>query len=62
MQNGVPIIYTLVGMAVFDLYYLYTHDLEQKQRILHKLGMSLLVSVSVGFYEAAANVFLTGVL
>lgn len=62
LQNGVPIIYTLVGMAVFDLYYLYTHDLEQKQRILHKLGMSLLVSVSVGFYEAAANVFLTGVL
>lgn len=62
LQNGVPIIYTLVGMAVFDFYYLYTHDLEQKQRILHKLGMSLLVSVSVGFYEAAANVFLTGVL
>ena len=62
LQNGVPIIYTLVGMAVFDLYYLYTHDLEQKQRILHKLGMSLLVSVSVGFYEAAANVFLTGAL
>ena len=62
LQNGVPIIYTFVGMAVFDFYYLYTHDLEQKQRILHKLGMSLLVSVSVGFYEAAANVFLTGVL
>lgn len=62
LQNGVPIIYTLVGMAVFDLYYLYTHDLEQKQRILHKLGMSLLVSVAVGFYEAAANVFLTGAL
>jgi len=62
LQNGVPIIYTLVGMAVFDFYYLYTHDLEQKRRILHKLGMSLLVSVSVGFYEAAANVFLTGVL
>ena len=26
LQNGVPIIYTLVGMAVFDFYYLYTHD------------------------------------
>ena len=57
-----PIIYAIVAVAVFDFYYLYTHNLEQKQRILHKFGMSLIVSVAIGFYEAAANVFLTGML
>ena len=62
LQNGVPIIYAIVAVAVFDFYYLYTHNLEQKQRILHKFGMSLIVSVAIGFYEAAANVFLTGML
>ena len=62
LQNGVPAIYTLTGVAIFDFYYLYTHTLERKQRIWHKLGMSLMVSVAIGFYEAAANVFLTGVL
>ena len=30
LQNGVPIIYAIVAVAVFDFYYLYTHNLEQK--------------------------------
>lgn len=62
LHNGVAIIYALTGLAVFELYYLRTHSMERKQRILHKLCMSILVSVSVGFYEAAANVFLTGAI
>ena len=43
LQNGVPAIYTLTGVAIFDFYYLYTHTLERKQRIWHKLGMSLIL-------------------
>lgn len=62
LQNGVAIIYTIAGIAAFDFYYLCAHDLERRQRILHKFVMSLILSVAVGFYEAAANVFLTGMI
>ena len=62
LQNGAAIIWTLTGIAVFDFYYIRIHSLERKQRLWHKFCMSLLVSVAVGFYEAAANVFLTGVV
>ncbi len=62
LQNGVAIIYACAGIAAFGFYYLYTNELERRQRIWYKFGMSLILSVAIGFYEAAANVFLTGMI
>lgn len=61
LQNGVPIIYCLIGMALFYLYYILTQKIDKKSWIKAVGIISLMVSVAIGFYESAAALFLFGV-
>lgn len=61
LQNGVPIIYCLIAVALFWLYDIKIHRREKLEWIKSVVGISLLVSVAIGFYESAAALFLFGV-
>ena len=62
LQNGIAFIYAFIAIAIFDFYYIQTHKIEKKQRIIHILCSSIIVSAAIGFYESAANVYLFAVI
>lgn len=62
LQNGVPVIYCLIALALYMFYYIKIKECTKKEYLQYFLIISFIVSIAVGFYETAANLFLTGVM
>ena len=61
LQNGVGIIYCLTAIALFDFYYIQTQEWSWKKKILHIAGISMILCLTISFYESAAALYLFGI-
>ena len=60
LQNGLGWLHLFVASSLIAFLYLYRNRVEWKQQVLIRIGIIILLTLAISFYESAANVFLSG--
>ena len=63
LQNGLGFLYLLTALSLCGTYYIYImSETNNRREVLWlKILIIIVVTIAIGFYESAANVFLSGV-
>lgn len=60
LQNGLGFVWLFSILSLFAFLYLYKCKLDWKRQLLIRISVIIMLTLAIGFYESAANIFLTG--
>lgn len=62
LQNGLGFVHLFSVLSLIAFLYLYRNEVKVKQQIMIRIGVIVMLTLAISFYESAANIFLTGIM
>lgn len=62
LQNGIGWVWLGTILSLIIFFYIYKNNLHWKEQLIMRIAIIIMLTISISFYESAANIFLTGAL
>lgn len=62
LQNGLGWVHLFSVLSLIAFLYIYKNQVKMGSQILIRIGIIVMLTLAISFYESAANIFLTGIM